>query len=200
MRALLLLASLLGAAALVALVSGHLGGETLRAGGAVVLVGDSLHVGIEPYLPQTLEGWTISSDSVVGRATPDGVAALEALGAGLAPTVAVSLGTNDPQDDAAGFRRLVERVLEIAGPQRCVVWLTIWRGGPSEALNDVLHEAEREHDSLRLVDWAEMVEEHPEWLSADGVHGSEAGYERRAELVADAVRSCAPPPRPGAAS
>jgi lysophospholipase L1-like esterase len=37
-----------------------------------------------------------------------------------------------------------------------------------------------------------MVTEHPEWLSADGVHASEAGYRARAEAIARVARDCLP--------
>ena len=45
---------------------------------------------------------------------------------------------------------------------------------------------------MRLVEWAEMVQAHPDWLAPDGLHGNETGYRERARAIAAAVRDCAP--------
>jgi lysophospholipase L1-like esterase len=158
--------------------------------GAVFMVGDSLNVGLEPYLERELRGWDVSTDDVVGRGTDDGIAALEAQGAGLAPVVVVSLGTNDSQDDVDGFRADVRRVRRIAGQRRCVIWATIWRHGANTGFNEVLAD-EADGRPLRVVLWDEMVAAHPEWLT-DGVHATPDGYEARARAIADAVRDCVP--------
>ena len=84
-------------------------------------------------------------------------------------------------------------MLRLAGPERCVVWATIWRDGAShDAFNAVLRDAAKANRRVKLVDWAEMVQDHPDWLADDGLHGNETGYRERAGAVADAVRSCAP--------
>lgn len=159
--------------------------------GRVGLVGDSLNVGIEPFLEDALRGWELEADDVVGRSTPDGLEALERAGSGLAPRVVISLGTNDAASDAEGFALRVARALELAGPQRCVVWATIRRDGDAyRSFNDVLRAEAGARSNLVLVDWARMVADDPGLLAADGVHGTVDGYAARAEAVADAVRSC----------
>jgi lysophospholipase L1-like esterase len=160
--------------------------------GAVTTVGDSLNVGIEPYLQQELPGWTITGDDAVGRRTDEGIEALEQLGAEPAPVLVVSLGTNDPREDVDGFREGVRALLALAGPERCVVWATIWRDGPDEAFNDVLADEAGDNRSLRLVEWHRMVAEHPDWLAGDGVHGTPEGYAARAAALADAAADCLP--------
>ena len=164
--------------------------------GSVTLVGDSLNVGLEPYLPSELEGWQIRNVNLVGRQTDAGIAELERIGSGLSRVVVVSLGTNDPQSDADGFRRDVDRALRIAGRDRCVVWSTIWRDGSNEAFNDVLRQAARRYPNLKVEDWASLVDASPHLLAPDRVHGSPAGYRRRAEDVADLARRCLPAPVP----
>jgi hypothetical protein len=193
MRTLLLLASLVIVAATVALVAVRDEGAapTTQPPGAVTLVGDSLNVGIEPYLPAELERWKITNRNEVGRRTASGVEVLRDEGRALARHVVVSLGTNDSADDAAGFRRQVREALSIAGVARCVVWVNLAVSWESFApLNDVLVEEASRVDNLRVVDWAALLEEHPDWLAADGVHGTEDGYRARARAVADAVRGC----------
>ena len=41
--------------------------ETQARTGSLTMVGDSLNVGVEPYLADTLPGWRIATDDVVGR-------------------------------------------------------------------------------------------------------------------------------------
>jgi lysophospholipase L1-like esterase len=168
------------------------GGAGARVG-SVTTLGDSLNVGIEPYLDEELGGWSLDHHNRSGRRTSDGIAELRALGRDVAPVVVVSLGTNDFDGAASVFREQVEDVLALAGPDRCVVWATIWFDGPHR-LNAVLREAARRHRNLVLADWAALVSDEPELLAVDGLHGSPEGYERRAELVADLVRGCLPEP------
>jgi hypothetical protein len=166
--------------------------RTAEPPGTATLVGDSLNVGVERYIADTLPRWRILANDQVGRTTSDGIAELVAGRATLSPYLVVSLGTNDGHDVEA-FRASVARVLRLAGPDRCVVWATIWRDGrPSDDFNDVLREAAETNKRLRLVAWAEMVEQRPELLAADGLHGNETGYRERARAVADAVGSCSP--------
>ena len=175
--------------ALVVLVRDDATGRT----GSVTTVGDSLNVGMEPYLDNELRDWDIEHRNENGRRTDEGVAELRALGRGAAQVVVVSLGTNDGGLDAVAFRSHVDEVMELAGRGRCVVWTTVALDGPDE-LNAVLEDAARRHPNLELADWAALVEDEPDLLAFDGVHGTSAGYARRAELVAGIVRRCLPEP------
>ena len=158
--------------------------------GPVTLVGDSLNVGIEPYLADALPGRRIDAHDRVGRATPEGIEELRRLRATLAPVVVVSLGTNDADGSEAEFRRLVAEAIGIAGPRRCIVWATILRDGePRDGFNRVLEEASS-RSGVRLVDWARMAVDDGSLLAADRVHGTPEGYARRAEETARVVRSC----------
>ena len=158
--------------------------------GSVVLVGDSLNVGIEPYLPQVLHGWRVRSDDLVGRSTADGLSVLARMREQPGPLV-ISLGTNDDPAATGAFAADVERALALAGPGRCVIWATLWRdGAPEDGLNGVLEAAARQHTNLRLLSWASMLAGHPEWRAPDGTHGSPDGYAARADEAARLVRSC----------
>jgi lysophospholipase L1-like esterase len=166
---------------------------TPAAVGTATLVGDSLNVGVERYLPGALPRWRIVANDRVGRTTAEGIAELEAGRPALSSYVVISLGTNDPPDAVEPFRVDVARVVELVGSNRCLIWATIWRdGAPNDAFNDILRDAAEAHPRLRLVAWAEMVDLHHDWLAADGLHGNETGYRERARAVAEAARSCAP--------
>jgi hypothetical protein len=194
MRSSVLFALLLAVAAVAALLVARRDDTGAKpAGGTVALVGDSLNVGVEPYLADALPGFGVIADDRVGRQTREGIAEIEQGRARLAPHVVVSLGTNDPPDGVAAFRRDVARVTALVGPGRCLVWATIWRdGAPNDGFNAVLREAAASNRRMRVVEWAEMVQEHSDWLASDGLHGNEAGYRERARAIADAVRDCAP--------
>ena len=89
------------AAAVLALALDDRGGPVDS--GSIVLIGDSLNVGVEPYLRDLLEHWRIRSDDVVGRPSSEGLAALAAVHGATGPIV-VSLGTNDDPGDPEAFR------------------------------------------------------------------------------------------------
>ncbi len=196
MRSTFLFATLLVAVAIGALVvvrNPRYHGTPPASRGTVTLVGDSLNVGIEPYVGPALPGWKVVTNDRVGRTTPEGIVELEAGRPALSNYVVVSLGTNDPPTGVTDFRRNVSRVLALIGPNRCIVWATIWRdGAPNAAFNGVLRDAAAANQRLALVEWAEMVDRHPELLAPDRLHGNEDGYRERAGAVAAAARSCAP--------
>lgn len=159
--------------------------------GAATLVGDSLNVGIEPYLGDALPGWRLDAHDRVGRATQEGINELRSLGSGLAPVVVVSLGTNDSDGSEPEFRKLVSEAVAAVGPRRCLVWATVVRDGtPRTGFNRVLEAAHSEHPNVRLVDWATLVGEDSGLLAGDLVHGTPEGYARRAEETARAIRGC----------
>ena len=162
-----------------------------REAGAATLVGDSLNVGIEPYLGDELPGWRLDAHDRVGRATQEGLDELRSLGGRLAPVVVVSLGTNDAEGTEDEFRALVDDAIRVVGPNRCVVWATIVRDGVERtAFDDVLRDAVAEHPNVQLAEWASLVSEDPTLLAGDRVHGTPEGYARRAEETARAIRAC----------
>lgn len=181
---------MVSALAVVGVVLVNRDGENGRVGNVTTL-GDSLNVGMEPYLDAELEGWHIARHNQNGRRVDEGITELRLLGREVAPVVIVSLGTNDFDSDNETFRQRLDELLELVGPRRCVIWATIWSNGPHD-FNDVLRNAARRHENLELADWAALVEEEPELLAADGIHGSPEGYARRAEQAASIARRCLP--------
>jgi lysophospholipase L1-like esterase len=159
--------------------------------GSVTLVGDSLNVGVEPYLTQELPGWRVDSHDRVGRPTSEGIDELRVRRTKLAPVVVVSLGTNDVEGTEDEFRALVDDAIRIVGPDRCLVWATIVRDAEERAgFDDILRDASASHSNVRLVEWASLVLEDPSLLAGDRVHGTPEGYARRAEETARAIRAC----------
>jgi hypothetical protein len=158
---------------------------------AVLLLGDSLNVGIEPLIGRYLPGWRITTNNESGRSTEAGIDELQRVRVPRVSALVISLGTNDDPSEVSAFRKSVRIVLRIAGRESCVAWLTIARDGTAyDTFNAVLREEAQRHGALRVVDWARMVEEHPEWLGPDGIHATGVGYSQRARSVARELREC----------
>ncbi len=158
--------------------------------GDLLVVGDSLAVGTQAPLAGLLTGWTIRTDARIGRPLAEGMERLRELAGRRRPDVAVvSLFTNDDPTASGRLTTAVRGASALAG---CTVWLTIVRpplhGVPYDAANAAL--ARVASARIRIVDWAGAVAARPAYLAPDGVHGTPAGYAARAQLVADAVRSC----------
>jgi lysophospholipase L1-like esterase len=180
------------AAALAALVPGAAAARVTSADAdaRVLVVGDSLAVGLRPALGRLLDE-DIAWDAKSGRTTPQGLTALRSALEIVRPkTVIVSLGTNDGPDPAR-FADRIDRVLAAIGPDACVVWTDIHRParkGPYAALNAALDQEAARVKRLHLVGWDQAVERRAVTLP-DGLHPDPDGYAYRAKLIARAVRA-----------
>jgi hypothetical protein len=159
----------------------------------VLVVGDSLAVGIEPYLGAMLGPSTLVWDARSGRTTPQGLVRLRARLREVTPqTVVISLGTNDGQDQRR-FATRVDRALLAIPATACVVWLDINRPprkGRYHALNRVLEEAAARDPRMVLVHWDRAVLKGRVALP-DGLHPDAAGFQYRSLMIAGAVvRGC----------
>jgi hypothetical protein len=156
----------------------------------VLVVGDSLAVGLKPYLGELL-GEDVAWDAKSGRTTPQGLAALRSSLKIVRPkVVVVSLGTNDGPDPSR-FANRIERALAAIGPNACVVWSDIYRParkGPYAALNGVLSQEAARVKRLHVVAWDLAVTRRAVSLP-DGLHPDKAGFAYRAKLIAGAVRT-----------
>jgi hypothetical protein len=156
--------------------------------------GDSLAVGTEPYLPKELRRWRVTQSTEISRHAYEGDDIMRSYGRSLPRVIHVSLGTNDDPRTPEAFRAAIRDVMKVAGPRRCVVWANIVRpavaGAGYGGYNRVLAQESKPRENLRVVNWARMVREHPEWLAGDGVHVNAVGYQARARAIARSVRRC----------
>ena len=156
----------------------------------VLIVGDSLAVGMRPFLGEMITDREVTFDARAGWTTPQGMEALRLDLEQFAPqTFVISLGTNDGSDPDV-FADRIRRTLRQLPPYACVVWPSIIRPkrtGDYEGLNRVLRaEARRDH-RLTVLNWDRMVMKGTVALR-DGVHPDEDGYRFRAWATAAAVR------------
>jgi hypothetical protein len=169
----------------------------LGGGNAVVVIGDSLAVGMAPALQALLPGRPVLVDARVGRPLDEGMAVL----AGTKPpkaSFAYSLFTNDDPVRIDALDAAVRGSVAELGPHGCAVWATIVRpkvGGHSYAAANARLRALALDPALSgrllIADWARAVQRHRgAWLAKDGVHATPAGYVARAQLYASALNSC----------
>jgi hypothetical protein len=160
---------------------------------AVFVIGDSLGEGTKPYLPGALPGWKVSQTVAVSRFLDDGVSIVRSRSS-LPGAIVFALGTNDDPHNVSSFTGAIQSVLQIAGNTRCVVVPNIVRppvGGATYAgFNNGLAAIARQHDNLRVVDWAGLVAANRGWLASDGVHVNATGYMARARAIAKQVERC----------
>jgi hypothetical protein len=169
----------------------------LGGGDSVVVIGDSLAVGMALDLQALLPGRPVLVDARVGRPLDEGMAVL----AGADPPRAsfvFSLFTNDDPVRIEALDAAVRASVASLGPHGCAVWATIVRpkvgGRTYGAVNARLRALALDPSlsgRLLVADWARAVRGHrKQWLAKDGVHGTAAGYWARAQLYADALARC----------
>ena len=150
----------------------------------VLLLGDSLAVGIAPYVDAGLGERTLSVDAAEGRGTATSVSLLTPYAASSAPDWIVSLGTNDNTEE---FEANARALMELAGPDRCVVWFDVWRAATDESINATLSQIAADNPNLHLIPWHDTSAMHTEWFSGTDVHPSSEGSAVRGQMAIDAV-------------
>jgi lysophospholipase L1-like esterase len=155
----------------------------------ILVVGDSLAVGMEPFLGAMIAPSTVVWDARSGRTTAQGLVKLRARLREVTPqTVVISLGTNDGPDQRR-FASRVERALQAIPATACVVWLDINRPprkGRYHALNRVLEAAAARDPRMVLVHWDRAVLKGRVALP-DGLHPDALGFQYRSLMIAGAV-------------
>jgi lysophospholipase L1-like esterase len=175
-----------------------------RAGPAkTTLIGDSLSVQSQLELRDTIDGAVV--DACNGRtiiqpiSSDDGIGRIAPLEESDPDWWVVALGTNDaaygqraPQVVGVSARQL----LDALGPDACVAWVLPAVASPATqaAIDNVAGAQEaivaelEEQDCYEVVDWpGEVQDDAADLLDVDGIHLTEEGRRRFAELVADAI-------------
>ncbi len=165
-----------------------------QSSGGVLVIGDSLEVGTAPYLRRQLrEVAPLTVEARTGRPSPEGVAVLRSRLAPGHSVVVFDLGVNNDVAQPQILEADLQAVRELVGG-RCLVVASLARpplnGATSEPANQVVRRFAAETPNVQLVDWQAATRADPGLLSPDGVHAFGSGYAVRAQLVAQAVRTC----------
>ncbi len=170
----------------------------------VAVVGDSLSVLGEHQIRQVLEtaGWKVSMDGYPGVTTATQMPALEKTARAGRHPVVIELGTNDAhalddgKTDAATERSTIGLALALFAPGQCLVWVNADAnpsrpgGSGGRIVNDSLTAAAAGRPGTHIADLNAMLQAHPEYLLADGVHLTDDGSTALGHLMADALDAC----------
>jgi hypothetical protein len=163
------------------------------ASATVLYVGDSLGVGTSPYLRDELGRSRIDVDAKIGRPSGVGVDLLRGEIGPQYDVVVFDLGTNDDPAVPAALAADLREARQLAG-DRCLVVATLNRpplnGVSVDGLNRAVESFAASDPATALVDWHAQVQRNP-GLLLDGIHPGPEGYRLRAQLFAQAIRSCA---------
>lgn len=175
-----------------------------RADHAIAIIGDSLFVGISssrylggPSLQTILvdSGRVTWSSVLIGQTMGPAVTVVRANRAVIAEmdVALIGLGTNDIHDSGrtaiAEWRASIERLgteLRLINPQIRIVWVDVaFRRLDHRALafNDILADVARTVADVEICHWRQFSTANPQWLAADGLHLTAAGYRARRDIV-----------------
>jgi len=169
---------------------------------SMIVIGDSLAVGMAPTLRGLLSDWDIAVDGRTSRPLSEG---MEILAETRLPTgargeraiLAFSLFTNDTPTNVDALEAAVRRSMTYLGQHGCALWATVARpplnGVSFRAANQRLEALAAEpelYGRLLIVPWKREYDRNPSWRRPDGVHATSEGYAGRARLYAQAARGC----------
>lgn len=157
-----------------------------RPTGLITIVGDSVILGAGQTIMKKVE------DPVLLNAAADRQPAqltetlkkLEDNGQ-LGPTVVIGLGWNGLLTSAQ-----IDEAMEIAGPNRLVIWLTPsgdkpWIGDSAKNIRSQT----AKHPRAVIAPWDIFANNHPDWFVKDGIHVQGDGIKALAEIINRSVRN-----------
>lgn len=145
------------------------------------VIGDSIADGAAPYIVESLPGWMVGIDAVVGRGTVSAISDAVAQGAARPDVVVLELGTNDA--DPRTFRRNAVAILDSLRRVPLVVWQTV--RGPLDNIPGVnvrIRGTVPRYPNTLIADWETFVDDGQ--LTPDGVHPTPGGEDLMARLIA----------------
>lgn len=166
---------------------------------AAVVLGDSLTVQATPAIVAHIP--TAVIDAQVGRTiaranlTDEALSRVPELAAHDAAWFVVELGTNDstfgghtPDEMTADVTALLDAI----GRDRCIAWVLPFATDPrtpmqladTETFRQIVTTAVESLACHRVLDWGELAGLDPNLLASDGVHLSDVGIQRFADLIA----------------
>lgn len=160
-------------------------GLTVNSSDGVTVIGDSVIVGVTPYLEKLVPGIVV--DGKVSRQMSDAVEVAQKLESRrkLGKTVIIQLGTN-----GSFSSKTLDLLLDDLGDERQIVLINSrvprkWQ----KNVNKTLDEAAKDRSNVKLIDWHSVSADKPEWFTKDGVHLTPEGAEVLASLINEAIQS-----------
>ena len=146
----------------------------------ITVIGESVTLGAAGTLRDHY-GDRVAIDAVEGRSVRDGIELVEQLAeqSQLRPTVVVHIGNNGAIPPGG-----LERVADAVGSERVLVLVTVRVPRRWEAqVNDEIRRIVSERPAIRLADWHAITGAESGLLVDDGVHLTDAGQQRYAQML-----------------
>jgi hypothetical protein len=176
--------------------------STARPAGAIGLIGDSVLMGVDPWIAGDLAavGWgpihywagtgtRVPADNPLGAST----VLRQWRAQGFDPAVwIIGVGADDVGfvgSSVAASEAEIDMMLDEMGSDRDVVMATIqhynavWEANWNQALRNVA----ARRPQLHVVEWQAEADQHPSWWGGDGVHLSPTGYRARSQVLTQAT-------------
>lgn len=147
---------------------------------SVTMVGDSVMLGASPSILGMLPDCVI--DAKVSRQVIQADSVLDSLEQQdlLRQTVVIALGTNGPFSTEKG-----QEIIDRLGNGRTIYWVTAYGRDLSwqEESNATIRQLAENNENVHIIDWAQAVSGHAEWLCSDGIHLSAEGRGAYAGII-----------------
>lgn len=151
--------------------------------GTVYAVGDSVLLGTQDYLSQTVGGWDLRMDARVSRRFPEGIDLIRANRDRLGQAVVICLGHNYGGGGYV-YGYLDELMSELRNVER-VVFVTVAEWSPAQPeVNRAIRALPAFYPNVVVADWSAVSAANPPFLVSDGVHLSRSGNIALANLIA----------------
>ena len=149
----------------------------------VTVIGDSVILSVESHL----QGWMpdIIVDGKVGRQMHEAPGIIEQMkeSGELGQVVLIELGAN-----GAFSKRLVDSVIDAVGNDRYVFVVNVRVPRPwQDAVNERLSEVSNKFTNVTLIDWHASSRGNEHYFVQDGVHLTEEGGKKYAELIIKSI-------------
>jgi len=142
------------------------------------VIGDSVMIDVTPHIEEVFPNAKV--DAKIGRQfreAEDLVQQKKSSGS-LGEIVVIELGANGPLSE-----KRMHNLIEIIG-DRDIYMITARVPKPwQREVNETITNVAQEYKHVKVVDWFEMSESHPEYIGSDGVHLTLTGAKEYAEFL-----------------
>jgi len=154
-------------------------------GEGITMIGDSVTVGIAPYLKEQMPNITV--DGKVGRQMSQAGKVIRELAAqgNLGDRVIIELGTNGPFS-----KEQLRSVLQtLSGAKQVLLVTTRVPEGWQDTVNDTMEQTANEFQNVRVVDWYAASQGKDSFFYKDGTHLKPDGSRYFTSLLVQALKS-----------
>lgn len=158
-------------------------------GARVLMIGDSLmastssRYGGEMCETVTPEGWDVEVDAETGRFIDFGDDVLDDRLDENFDVVVIMLGNNYGANPDVFEEMLRDQVDRIDGRPTVLSTVTVFQPNRAD-VNDIIYDIAKDHDNVRVIDWAGETAENAALTGGDGLHLTDLGRARFADMVA----------------